>query len=118
MLDFGGNVYVTANLCGNVVQIHIRQYEKGNSKPYPTMKGIVMSLMELSMLENFLNGIEEAVKNYSTRQINETVKNYSTRQIDETWYLGSYLYATASKEYPLLDLRHYWKPNWRVNWKI
>lgn len=106
MLDLGGNVYVTANLCGNVVQIHIRQYEKGNSKPYPTMKGIVMSLMELSMLENFLNGIEEAVK------------NYSTRQIDETWYLGSYLYATASKEYPLLDLRHYWKPNWRVNWKI
>lgn len=67
------------------------------------------------MLENFLNGIEEAVK------------NYSTRQIDETWYLGSNLYAIASKEYPLLDLRHYWKPNPNgdmdpttkgVNWKI
>lgn len=99
MLDLEGNVYVTANLCENVVQIHIRQYEKGNSKPYPTKKGIVMSLMEWSMLENFLNGMEEAVK------------NYSTRQIDETWYLGSNLYATASKKYPLLDLRHYWKPN-------
>lgn len=99
MLDLEGNVYVTANLCENVVQIHIRQYEKGNSKPYPTKKGIVMSLMEWSMLENFLNGMEEAVK------------NYSTRQIDETWYLGSNLYPTASKEYPLLDLRHYWKPN-------
>lgn len=83
MLDLGSNVYGTANLCENVVQIHIRQYEKGNSKPYPTKKGIVMSLMEWSMLENFLNGMEEAVK------------NYSTRQIDETWYLGSNLYATA-----------------------
>lgn len=99
MLDLGDNVYFTANLCENVVQIHIRRYEKGNSKPYPTKKGIVMSLMERSMLENFLNGMEEAER------------NYSTRQIDETWYLGSNLYATASKEYPLLNLRHYWKPN-------
>lgn len=41
----------------------------------------------------------------------KAVTNYSTRQIDETWYLGSNLYATAFKEYPLLDLRHYWKPN-------
>lgn len=51
------------------------------------------------MLENFLNGMEEALK------------NYSTRQIEETWYFGSKLYATASKEYRLLDLRHNWKPN-------
>lgn len=28
MLDLGGNVYVTANLCENIVQIHIRKYIK------------------------------------------------------------------------------------------
>lgn len=72
LLDLGDNVYVTANLCENVVQIHIRQYDKGNSKHYPTKKGILMSLMEWSMLENFLNDMEEALKNYSERQIEET----------------------------------------------
>lgn len=28
-----------------------------------------------------------------------------------SWNLGGNIYITASKEYPLLDLRHYWKPD-------
>lgn len=41
----------------------------------------------------------------------EAVLNYRERKVDHTWLVGSNIHATASKEYPLLDLRHYWKPN-------
>jgi hypothetical protein len=99
MFDLGDDVYVTANLCDNTVQIHIRQYDRGNSKPYPTKKGIVMTLTEWLLLETFLNSMEAAVK------------NYSEREIEETWYLGSDIYVSASKEYPLLDFRRNWKPD-------
>jgi hypothetical protein len=99
MFDLGDDVYVTANLCDNTVQIHIRQYDRGNSKPFPTKKGITMSLTEWLLMETFLNSMETAVK------------NYSEREIEETWYLGSDIYVTASKEYPLLDFRRYWKPD-------
>jgi hypothetical protein len=58
MLHLGDNVYVTANLSENfgenfgenVVQIHIRQYDEGSSKPYPTKKGITMSMTEWLLL--------------------------------------------------------------------
>lgn len=79
MLNLGDSVYVTANICDNVAQIHIRQYDRGNSKLHSIKKCIVMSLPEWLMLENFLNNMEEALK------------NYSERQIEETWYLGSKL---------------------------
>lgn len=99
MFDLGDNVFVTANLCENIVQIHIRQYDEGKSKPYPNKKGITMSLTEWLLLETFLNSMETALK------------NFFEREIEETWYLGSDIYVTASKEYPLLDFRRYWKPN-------
>jgi hypothetical protein len=41
----------------------------------------------------------------------EALKNYSEREIEETWYLGSNIFVVASKEYPLLDFRHYRKPD-------
>lgn len=46
MFDLRDSVYVTANLCDNVAQIHIRQYDRGNSKLHPIKKDIVMSLPE------------------------------------------------------------------------
>lgn len=97
MFDLGDNVFVTANLCENIVQIHIRKYDEGKSKPYHTKKGITMSLTELLLLETFLNSMDTALKNFFERE--------------EMWYLGSDIYVTASKKYPLLDFRRYWKPN-------
>lgn len=41
----------------------------------------------------------------------EALKNHSERQVEETWFLGSNIFVKASKDYPLLDLRHYWKPD-------
>lgn len=58
-----------------------------------------MSLTEWQLLESFVTGMEEAVL------------NYRERKVDHTWLVGSNIHATASKEYPLLDLRHYWKPD-------
>lgn len=51
------------------------------------------------MLENFLDGMTEVLK------------SYAERQIEETWFLGINIFVKASKDYPLLDLRHYWKPD-------
>lgn len=45
-LHLGDEIYVTGNVCENVVQIHIRQYDKGNVGPYPNKKGVTMSLTE------------------------------------------------------------------------
>ena len=67
---------------------HIRQYDEGKSKPYRTKKGITMSLTEWLLLETSLNSMETALK------------NFFEREIEETWYLGSDIYVTASKEYP------------------
>lgn len=39
------------------------------------------------------------------------LKSYSERDFEETWYLGHDIYITASKEFPLVDIRHYWKPD-------
>lgn len=70
-LHLGGEVYVTGNLCenDNVVQIHFRQYGGKNRKPYPTKKGVTMSLTEWLTLECLLSGMEEALKNYSENKI-------------------------------------------------
>ncbi|XP_048771086.1 uncharacterized protein LOC125677156 [Ostrea edulis] len=100
-LHLGGEIYVTGSLCeiDNVVQIHIRQYGWENQKLFPTKKGVTLSLTEWLALEGFLNGMEEALK------------KYFERDFEEMWYLGSNIYITASKEFPLEDLRHYWKPD-------
>lgn len=100
-LHLGGEVYVTGNLCenDNVLQIHIRQYGGKNQKPYPTKKGVTMSLTEWLTVECLLSGMEEALK------------NYSEQDSEASWSLGGNIYITDSKEYPLLDLRHYWKPD-------
>lgn len=100
-LHLGVEIYVTGYLWKNdeVVQIHIRQYGRENQKPYPTKKGFTLSLAEWLTLEGFLNGMEAALM------------KYFERDSEQTWYPGSYIYITASKEFPLLDLRHYWKPN-------
>lgn len=100
-LHLGVEIYVTGYLCKNdeVVQIYIRQYGRENQKPYPTKKGVTLSLAEWLTLEGFLNGMDAALM------------KYFERDSEQTWYLGSYIYITASKEFPLLDLRHYWKPN-------
>lgn len=58
-----------------------------------------MSTTEWLTLESFLDGMTEALK------------NHSERQVEETWFLGSNIFVKASKDYPLLDLRHYWKPD-------
>lgn len=102
MIDLGDDIYVTANRYDqdNTVQIHLRQYtQEGKNKPYPTKKGITMSTTEWLTLESFLDGMTEALK------------NHSERQVEETWFLGSNIFVKASKDYPLLDLRHYWKPD-------
>lgn len=72
----------------NVVQIHIRLYGGKNQKPYPTKKGVTMSLTEWLTLECLLSGMEEALK------------NYSEQDSEASWSLGSNIYTTASKEYP------------------
>ncbi|XP_062602800.1 uncharacterized protein LOC134264526 [Saccostrea cucullata] len=97
----GGEIYVTGSLCenDNVIQIHIRQYGGENRKPYPTKKGVTLSLKEWLVLEGFLNGMEAAL-----------IK-YCERDCEEKWHLGSNIYITASKEFPLLDFRHFWKPD-------
>lgn len=66
-LHLGDEIYVTGNVCENVVQIHIRQYDKGNVGPYPTKKGVTMYLTEWQLLESFITGMEEAVLNYRER---------------------------------------------------
>lgn len=58
-----------------------------------------MSLAEWLTLEYFLSGMEAALK------------NYSEQDSEASWYLGGNIYITASKEYPLLDLRQNWKPD-------
>lgn len=100
-LHLGGDVYVKGNLYenDNVVQIHIRQYGRENQQPYPTKTGVTMSLAEWLTLEYFLSGMEAALK------------NYSEQDSEASWYLGGNIYITASKEYPLLDLRQNWKPD-------
>lgn len=77
-LHLGGEVNVTGNLCknDNVVQIHIRQYGGENQKPYPTKKGVTMSLTEWLTLECFLSGMEAALK------------IYSEQDSEASWYLG------------------------------
>jgi hypothetical protein len=98
-LHLGDEIYVTGNVCENVVQIHIRQYDRGNTGPYPTKKGVTMSLSEWLLLESFVTGMEEAVLNY--REL----------KAEHIWFVGNNIRATASKEYPLIDLRHYWQPD-------
>lgn len=39
------------------------------------------------------------------------LENYSEQDSEASWNLGGNSYITVSKEYPLLDLRHYWKPD-------
>lgn len=100
-LHLGGEVYVTGNLCenDNGVQIHIRQYGGENQKPYPTKKGVTMSLAEWLTLECLLSCMEAALE------------NYSEQDSEASWNIGGNIHITVSKEYPLLDLRHYWKPD-------
>lgn len=76
--SLGGEVYVTGNLCNNdnVVQIHIGQYGGENQKPYPTKKGVTMSLTDWLTLECFLSGMEAALK------------IYSEQDSEASWYLG------------------------------
>lgn len=102
MIDLWDDIYVTANQHDHdkSIQIHLRQYVRdGKNTPYPTKKGITMSTSDWLMLENCLDGMTEALK------------SYAERQIEETWYLGSNIFVKASKDFPLLDLRHYWKPD-------
>lgn len=75
MIDLGDDIYVTANRYDqdNTVLIHLRQYTReGKNKPYPTKKGITMSTTEWLTLESFLDGMTEALKNHSERQVEET----------------------------------------------
>jgi hypothetical protein len=61
-LQLGDEIYVTGNVCENVIQIHIRQYNRGNAGPYPTKKGV-------TILENFVNGMEDALLNYRNHKV-------------------------------------------------
>lgn len=56
-----------------------------------------MLLVDWLELEKNLDDVEAALK------------SYSERDFEETWYLGHAIYITASKEFPLVDIRQYWK---------
>lgn len=102
MLHIGDELYVVAKTYNNQLQIHIRQFHKYDKDVYPTKKGVTLSLCRWRLLESFKN-IDKYFENYYSDTTTEDGE-------EESLHLGGGIYATMNHEYPVVNLRHWWKP--------
>lgn len=101
MLHIGGSVSVTAKTYNRKLQIHIREYV--NHGQYPTKKGETLSLPRWRMQENHKEELDKYFEEFHVQKANEDEEDHSI-------HLGGGIYVTRNQKYPVLNIRHWWKP--------
>ena len=101
MLHIGDEVYVVAKKYNGELQIHIRQFNRFDRSTYPTKKGVTLSLLRWRVLELRKDNIDKYFQDFYEDLGNE----------EQSIHLGGGIYATMNYEYPVVNIRHWWKPN-------
>lgn len=101
MLHIGGDIYVVAKKYNDKLQVHIRQFTRYGNERYPSKKGVTLSLCRWRVLESIREELDSYFKNYYSETLSEK---------EETMHLGGGIYATVNDQYPVVNLRHWWKP--------
>lgn len=105
MIHIGDDMYVVAKHYNDELFIHIRQYNKYGDQLYPTKKGVVFSLSRWLMLESYETKLTQFFENFDS-------KEKSTDSEEEEYiHLGGGIYISLNCKYPVLNMRHWWKPD-------
>lgn len=101
MIHIGDDVYVVAKIYNNQLQIHIRQYIRHGGEIYPTKKGVTLSVSRWLLLEEYKAELTQFFDDFFDK------KECST---EVHIHLGGGIYVTTNEKYPVLNIRHWWKP--------
>ena len=100
MINIGDNYFVVARMYKGELGIHIRQFEETKEgKLFPTKKGVTFPLPRWVFFSNL------------EPDISDCLKSHSDLETEQTWHLGGGVYAKINPEYPIVNVRHYWKPD-------
>ena len=102
MIHIGDDIYVTAKVYNDKLQLHIRHYHRIDSQLYPTKKGVTLSPSRWLVLEDRQTELTQFFDEfYSEKKSEEDEKNI---------HLGGGIYVTTNDKYPVVNIRHWWKP--------
>jgi hypothetical protein len=102
MLYLGDECYVVAKEYKDEIVIHIRNYVQRGAKKYPTKDGVMFNILRWLMLE------------MNRDEINKVFQNGMSGKLEQNHelliHLGGGLYLTVGYTFPIVDIRHFWKP--------
>lgn len=101
MMHIGGDIYVVAKTYNNQLQIHVRQFNRYDTQLYPTKKGVTLTLSRWRMLEFSQKDLDKYFEDYLSGSISE----------EHSIHLGGGIYVTVNNKFPVINIRHWWKPN-------
>jgi hypothetical protein len=81
------------------VMVHIREYDEGNGKLYPTRKGASFNKVRWA---RFIRHIDDMERSVDLLKANQPVDYYQ--------HIGGRYYASVSKEYRCVNIRRYFMP--------
>lgn len=102
MLHTGNDIYVVDKTYNDKLHIHIRQYNRYGEQTYPTKKGVTLYLSKWCMLECLKEDLDKYFQDYDKGTVPEEERSI---------HLGGGIYISINNKYPILNIRHWWKPD-------
>ena len=89
----------------NQLQTHVRQFNRYDTRLYPTKKGVTLTLSRWRMLEFSKKDLDMYFEDYLSGSISE----------EHSIHLGGGIYVTVNNKFPVINIRHCWKPTTKPN---
>lgn len=102
MLHLQYDCYVVAKEYQGEIYIHIRNYQQIGNGKYPTKKGVTLTLSRWLLMEKKKDEINELFLAGLDGKLTSD---------EEKFHLGGGVYLTIGKQFPTVDIRHFWKPD-------
>jgi hypothetical protein len=95
----GNNRYLTAGIYKAEIMVHVREYETGNSKLYPTRKGVAFTKVRWATFMTHFDDIDRCVELLKTDQ-----------PVEYSQHIGGKYYVTISQGMKCINIRRYFLP--------
>lgn len=97
--SIGNNRFLTAGMFNGAIMVHIREYEEGDGKLFPTRKGASFTEVRWA---RFIRMVDEIERHVDLLKAGQCVELHL--------HIGGAYYATISKGFKCVDIRRYFIP--------
>jgi hypothetical protein len=97
--ELGDSNFVVVNEYDGQVYVHLRKYNLGHGKKYPTKKGAALTPSRWQQFVSRIVDVENAVQKLSDGE-----------DVQYTQHLGGNWYVSVTKGFPCVDFRKFWLP--------